>query len=63
MIDINGDGLPDRVMWPMDPANPGLEAYIPFNSTVLTNYCVEYDDGYSFESTNTSTKVPGAYDV
>ena len=56
MIDINGDGLPDRIMTPMDPANPGYA----LSST--TYYAVEYNDGYSFESTNTSTSVPGAYD-
>jgi len=62
MIDINGDGLPDRLMWPMDPANPGKEAYINPLYTVTTNYCVEFNDGYSFEAINTSTSVPGAYD-
>ena len=62
MIDINGDGLPDRLMWPMDPANPGQDAYINPLFTVMTNYCVEFDDGYSFEAINTSTGVPGAYD-
>src|SRR5208282_5223315 len=30
--------------------------------TVTTNYCVEFNDGYSFEAINTSTSVPGAYD-
>ncbi len=56
MIDINGDGLPDRLMSPMNPGNPG---------SVLrptTYYAVEYDNGYSFESTNSSTGIPGAYD-
>ena len=56
MIDINGDGLPDRLMSPMDPNSVG---------NVLrptTYYAVEYNDGYAFESTNTSTGVPGAYD-
>ncbi|MGH7977973.1 MAG: toxin TcdB middle/N-terminal domain-containing protein, partial [Limisphaerales bacterium] len=57
MIDLNGDGLPDRVMYPMDPNNPGYELPHP-----ASYYAVEYDDGYSFESTNTSTGVPGAYD-
>ena len=64
MIDINGDGLPDRIMWPMDPNNPGLEAYINPLYTVTTNYCVEFNDGYSFESTNTDyTHVPRAFNV
>jgi RHS repeat-associated protein len=56
MIDINGDGLPDRLMSPMNPSSPG---------NVLrptTYYAVEYNNGYAFESTNTSTSVPGAYD-
>jgi len=56
MIDINGDGLPDRIMSPMDPNNSG------FVLRPTTYYAVEYNDGYSFESTNTSTSVPGAYD-
>jgi YD repeat-containing protein len=56
MIDINGDGLPDRLMFPMDPTTPGNELH------PTTYYAVEYNDGYSFESTNTSTGVPGAYD-
>lgn len=57
MIDINGDGLPDRVMWPMNPSNPGSELPHP-----TSYYALEYDDGYSFESTNTSTSVPGGAD-
>ena len=56
MIDINGDGLPDRLMYPMDPNNPGKELH------PTTYYAVEYNDGYSFESTNFSTNVPAAYD-
>ena len=58
MIDINGDGLPDHVMWPMNPTNnPGHELPHP-----TSYFAVEYNDGYSFESTNTSTAVPGAAD-
>jgi len=57
MVDINGDGLPDRLMYPMDPNNPGNELTHP-----ASYYAVEYNDGYSFESTNTSTSVPGGYD-
>jgi len=56
MIDMNGDGLPDRIMSPMDPSDPG-DVLRP-----TTYYAVEYNDGYSFESTNTSTSIPGAYD-
>jgi RHS repeat-associated protein len=57
LTDINGDGLPDRVMWPMNPSSPGNELPHP-----ASFFATEYDDGYSFESTNTSTGVPGAYD-
>ena len=56
MIDLNGDGLPDRLMFPMNPSNPGGELH------PTTYYAVEYNNGYSFDSTNTSTSVPGAYD-
>jgi RHS repeat-associated protein len=58
MVDINGDGLPDRLMYPMDPNNPGHELPAP-----TTYYAVEFNDGYSFEATNTSTTVPGGADV
>ena len=44
-------------MWPMDPSNPGAELPHP-----ASYYATEYNDGYSFESTNTSTSVPGAAD-
>jgi RHS repeat-associated protein len=56
MIDINGDGLPDRLMYPMNPSSPGNELH------PTTYYAVEYNDGYSFESTNTSTSAGGAAD-
>jgi RHS repeat-associated protein len=58
MVDINGDGLPDRLMYPMNPSSPGNELPYP-----ATYYAVEFNDGYSFEATNTSTAVPGAADV
>lgn len=57
MIDINGDGLPDRVMWPFDPNTSNFE--VPHPSSY---WAVEYNDGYRFESTNTSTSIPGAFD-
>jgi RHS repeat-associated protein len=58
-IDMNGDGLPDHLMWPAIPSNPGGgEASHP-----VSFFAVEYNDGYSFESTNTVTTAPGAYDV
>ena len=56
-IDLNGDGLPDHVMDPMDPSSLGNALAHPFSY-----YAVEYNDGYAFESTNTSTSVPGAFD-
>jgi RHS repeat-associated protein len=58
VVDINGDGLPDRLMYPMNPSSPGNELPYP-----ATYYAVEFNDGYSFEATNTSTAVPGAADV
>ena len=32
------------------------------NTSATSFFAVEYNDGYSFESTNTSTSIPGAYD-
>ncbi len=60
MIDINGDGLPDHVMWPMNPTNGFAGQELPHPASY---FALEYNDGYSFESTNTSTAVPGAFDV
>ena len=58
MIDMNGDGLPDHVMMPMDSSGTVLQPTDPnFNY-----FAVEFNNGFSFESTNTSTGVPGAYD-
>jgi len=57
MIDINGDGLPDRLMYPMDPNNGGVELTHP-----ASYFAVEYNDGYSFEAINTSTNYGGAAD-
>ncbi|HEY1787839.1 MAG TPA: toxin TcdB middle/N-terminal domain-containing protein [Verrucomicrobiae bacterium] len=57
MLDINGDGLPDRVMWPLNTSEPTLEAPHP-----TSFFAVEFNDGYSFESTNSSTSAPGAFD-
>jgi len=59
MIDINGDGLPDHVMWPMNPTNGFAGQELPHPASY---FALEYNDGYSFESTNTSTAVPGAFD-
>ena len=56
MIDINGDGLPDRLMYPMDPTTGGELAH------PASYYAVEYNNGYSFESTNTSAAYGGAAD-
>ena len=59
MIDINGDGLPDHVMWPMNPTNGFAGQELPHPTSF---FALEYNDGYSFESTNASTAVPGAFD-
>jgi RHS repeat-associated protein len=56
MIDINGDGLPDRLMFPMNPSSAGNELH------PTTYYAVEYNDGYGFDSTNSSTSISGACD-
>lgn len=59
MIDLNGDGLPDHVMLPMNPSSPGQA----LADGSINSYAVEYNDGYSFEAVNTSTTVPGAADA
>ena len=58
-VDLNGDGLPDRVMVPIDTNNP----VYPVAYSNRTYFAVEWNDGYSFESTNTSTGIGGAADV
>lgn len=60
MADLNGDGLPDRVMVPINPSSP-FYPMLPQN--LRTNFMVEWNDGYSFESTNTSTSIGGGADV
>ena len=60
MVDINGDGLPDHVMLPMNPSS--VPSPMVYGNANFNYFAVEYNDGYSFESTNTSTAVPGAYD-
>lgn len=60
MADLNGDGLPDRIMLPLNPASP----VNPVTYAARTNFAVEYNDGYSFEAINTNTtSVPGAADL
>ena len=56
-IDLNGDGLPDHIMWPINPTNGYGEMPHP-----ISYAAVEFNDGYSFEAINTSTTVPGAFD-
>ena len=56
--DLNGDGLPDHVMWPANSNNVGGEQSHP-----VSYFAVEYNDGYSFESTNSATTAPGSADV
>jgi len=60
MVDINGDGLPDHLMLPMNPSS--VPSPMVYGNANFNYFAVEYNDGYSFESTNTSTAVPGAYD-
>jgi len=58
-IDLNGDGLPDHLMWPASSTGLNGEAGHPVSS-----WAVEYNDGYSFESTNNNlSTVPGAADL
>ena len=57
MIDINGDGLPDRLMYPMNPSSGGNELTHP-----ASYFAAEYNDGYSFEAINTSTSYGGNAD-
>jgi hypothetical protein len=44
LMDINGDGLPDRVMVPINPGNGQ-----PYSCGSLSSYLVEYNNGYGFE--------------
>jgi RHS repeat-associated protein len=57
-MDLNGDGLPDHIMWPMNPNSVGNE--LPH--TNLTYFALEFNNGYAFESTNSLTSAPGAFD-
>jgi len=58
LIDMNGDGLPDHLMMPMNSLGQRL------TQPNVTYFAVEYDDGYSFESTNNNwITVPAAYDL
>jgi RHS repeat-associated protein len=59
MVDLNGDGLPDHIMLPINPSSP----INPVANTARTNFAVEWNDGYSFESTNTYTGIGGSADV
>ena len=46
-------------MWPFNPTNGFNAQYMPHPTSY---FAVEYNDGYSFESTNTYMGLPGAYD-
>jgi RHS repeat-associated protein len=59
MVDLNGDGLPDRVMVPITPGGSTAPVWPP---NLRTNFLVEYNDGYSFECTNASPNVGGGAD-
>jgi RHS repeat-associated protein len=45
IIDLNGDGLPDRLMLPFDNTVGGLPA-----CANVTNYVIEFNNGYGFEA-------------
>jgi RHS repeat-associated protein len=60
MVDLNGDGLPDHVMSRIDSSGD-TTPLLPQN--LRTNFMVEWDNGYGFESTNTSTSVGGGADA
>ena len=45
MADINGDGLPDRVLQPRN-----LSTGNPIQDATMTNFVVEFNNGYGFES-------------
>jgi len=55
MLDLNGDGLPDHVMWPLTTS--GAEATHP-----VASWPVEFNDGYSYEAINTAPGVPQSAD-
>ena len=56
LMDINGDGLPDRVMLIHDPNSTGAAS-----ADVQTNYVVELNNGYGFEPAMTWTGVDPQY--
>jgi RHS repeat-associated protein len=47
-IDINGDGLPDRVMVPVATTNPNDSSRLQGSAT-WNKFVVEFNNGYSFE--------------
>ena len=58
MIDINGDGLPDRVLYPQKTGSAGTELPGPTD-----HYLVEYNNGHGFEAINNDkTDFPGQAD-
>lgn len=44
LIDLNGDGLPDRVMLPVAPSGGGIA-----QGDQTTSYIVEFNNGYGFD--------------
>ena len=57
MIDINGDGLPDRVMYPLDPGTGAPEP----DCSAVPAYEVEYNNGYGFEPIIAFGGIQGLY--
>ena len=55
VLDLNGDGLPDHIMWPINSSGAEL-------SHPVTAWPVEFNDGYSYEAISTSAGVPGSAD-
>lgn len=57
LLDLNGDGLPDRVMYPINAQTGGPE---PVCGSI-TNYVVEFNNGHGFEQAVYWTGLFGAY--
>lgn len=58
LIDINGDGLPDRVMLPA-----GVGSDDPARNNTLTSFVVEFNNGYGFERAEDWSGADPQYNV